>query len=67
MLGSSLRQQLMLVLCECECECECECVFIYRTYRIVSQGGLQLYLSEIGRQLVKAPRAAAISPLSLLS
>ena len=30
-----------------------ECVFIYRTYHIVSQGGLQFYLSEIGRQLVK--------------
>ena len=39
-----------------------ECVFIYRTYHIVSQGGLQLYLSEIGRQLVEAPLAAAISP-----
>ena len=39
-----------------------ECVFIYRTYHIVSQGGLQFYLSEIGRQLVKAPLAAAISP-----
>ena len=43
-------------------ESECECVFIYRTYHIVSQGGLQFYLSEIGRQLVKAPLAAAISP-----
>ena len=32
-----------------------ECVFIYRTYHIVSQGGLQFYLSEIGRQLVEAP------------
>ena len=39
-----------------------ECVFIYRTYHIVSQGGLQFCLSEIGRQLVKAPLAAAISP-----
>ena len=39
-----------------------ECVFIYRTYQIVSQGGLQFYLSEIGRQLVKGPLAAAISP-----
>ena len=39
-----------------------ECVFIYRTYHIVYQGGLQFYLSEIGRQLVKAPLAAAISP-----
>ena len=29
-----------------------ECVFIYRAYHIVSQGGLQFYLSEIGRQLV---------------
>ena len=38
-----------------------ECVFIYCTYHIVSQGGLQFYLSEIGRQLVKAPLAAAIS------
>ena len=28
-----------------------ECVFIYRTYHIVSQGGLQFYLSENGRQL----------------
>ena len=28
-----------------------ERVFIYRTYHIVSQGGLQFYLSEIGRQL----------------
>ena len=35
-----------------------ECVFIYRTYHILSQGGLQL--SEIERQLVKAPLAAAI-------
>ena len=26
-----------------------ECVFIYRRYHIVSQGGLQFYLSEIGR------------------
>ena len=39
-----------------------ECAFIYRIYHIVSQGGLQFYLSEIGRQLVKAPLAAAISP-----
>ena len=39
-----------------------ECVFIYRTYHIVSQGGLQFFLSEIGRQLIKAPLAAAISP-----
>ena len=39
-----------------------EGVFIYRTYHIVSQGGLQIYLSEIGRQLVKAPLAAALSP-----
>ena len=39
-----------------------ECVFIYRTYHIVSQCGLQFYLSEMGRQLVKAPLAAAISP-----
>ena len=39
-----------------------ECVFIYRTYHIVSQGGLQFYMSEIGRQLVKAPLAAALSP-----
>ena len=39
-----------------------ECVFIYRTYHIVSQGGLQFYLSEIGRQLVKASLAAALSP-----
>ena len=39
-----------------------ECVLIYRTYHLVSQGGLQFYLSEIGRQLVKAPLAAAISP-----
>ena len=30
-----------------------ECVFIYCTYHKVSQGGLQFYLSEIGRQLVK--------------
>ena len=28
-----------------------ECVFIYRTYHIVSQGGLQFFLSEIGRQV----------------
>ena len=28
-----------------------ECVFIYRTYHIVSQGGLQFYFSEIRRQL----------------
>ena len=39
-----------------------EWVFIYRTYHIVPQGGLQFYLSEIGRQLVKAPLEAAISP-----
>ena len=39
-----------------------ECVFIYRTYHIVSQGGLQFYLSEIGRQLVEAPLAAAKPP-----
>ena len=26
-----------------------ECVYIYRTYHIVSQGGLQFHLSEIGR------------------
>ena len=39
-----------------------ESVFIYRTYHIVSQGGLQFYLGEIGRQLVKAPLAAAVSP-----
>ena len=39
-----------------------ECVFIYRTYHVVSQGGLQFHLSEIGRQLVKAPLAVAISP-----
>ena len=39
-----------------------ECVFIYRTYHILSHGGLQfLLLSEIERQLVKAPLAAAIS------
>ena len=37
-----------------------ECVFVYRAYHIVSQGGLQFYLSEIGRQLVKAPLAANI-------
>ena len=29
-----------------------ECVFIYRTYHMVSQGGLQFYLSEIELQLV---------------
>ena len=28
-----------------------ECVFIYRTYHIMSHGGLQFYYSEIGRQL----------------
>ena len=39
-----------------------ECVFIYRTYHMVSRGGLQFYSSEIGRQLVEAPLAAAISP-----
>ena len=39
-----------------------ECVFIYRTYHILSQGGLQFYLSEIGHQLVMAPLAAAVSP-----
>ena len=33
-----------------------ECVFIYRTYHIVSQGGLQFYLSEIGRQVVNVER-----------
>ena len=37
-----------------------ECIFIYRTYHILSQGGLQFLLSEIERQLVKAPLAAAI-------
>ena len=35
-----------------------ECVFIYRTS---SHGGLQFLLSEIERQQVKAPLAAAIS------
>ena len=39
-----------------------ECAFMYRTYHIVSQGGLQFYLNEIGHQLVKAPLAATISP-----
>ena len=33
----------------------------YRTYHISSQGGLQFLLSEIKRQLIKAPLAAAIS------
>ena len=33
-----------------------ECVSVYRTYHILSHGGLQfLLLSEIERQLVKAP------------
>ena len=35
-------------------------VFIYRTCHILSQGGLQFLLSEIERQLVKAPLGAAI-------
>ena len=39
-----------------------ECVFIYRTYHIMSHGGFRILLSEIERQLVKAPLAAAISP-----
>ena len=38
------------------------CIYIPHIYNIVSQGGLQFYLSEIRRQLVKAPLAAAISP-----
>ena len=36
--------------------------FIHRTYHIMSHGGFTVLLSEIGRQLVKAPLAAAISP-----
>ena len=43
-------------------ECECECVFIYRTYHIVSLGGLQFYLSEIGRQLAEAPLCTGEHP-----
>ena len=40
-----------------------ESVFIYRTYHIMSHGGfLQFYFGEIGRQLLKAPLAAAINP-----
>ena len=38
-----------------------ECVFTYRTYHIVSQGGLQFYLSEIGLQLVKYRSKAPLS------
>ena len=37
-------------------------VYLYTAHITVSQGGLQFYLSEIGRQLVEAPLAAAISP-----
>ena len=37
-------------------------VYLYTAHITVSQGGLQFYLSEIRRQLVKAPLAAAISP-----
>ena len=54
---SSERQQYSVYILN-----ECECVFIYCTYHIVSQGGLQFYLSEIGRQLVEVPLAAAFSP-----
>ena len=39
-----------------------EWMCIYILHISVSQGGLQFCLSEIGRQLVKAPLAAAISP-----
>ena len=40
-----------------------ECVFIYRTYHIVSQGGLQFYLSEIGCQLVNEYKMSILSIL----
>ena len=38
------------------------CIYIPHLSHIMSQGGLQFYLSEIERQLVKAPLVAAISP-----
>ena len=39
-----------------------ECIHIYRTSHIVSWRFTILLFCEIGRQLVKAPLAAAISP-----
>ena len=40
-----------------------EFVFMYRTYHIMSSWWFTiLFLSEIGRQLLKAPLAAAINP-----
>ena len=39
-----------------------EWMYLYTAHITVSLGGLQFYLSEIGRQLVKAPLAAAITP-----
>ena len=40
-----------------------ECVFIYRTYHIVSQGGLQFILSEIGRQVKSSKKRKKIYPM----
>ena len=37
------------------------CIYMPHISHIVSYGGLQILLSEIERQLVKAPLAAAIS------
>ena len=37
-----------------------ECVFLHRTYHVSWR--FTILLSEIGRQLAKAPLAAAISP-----
>ena len=44
-----------------------ECVFLYRTYHIVSQGGLQFYLSEIGRQLVKYAKPITLEKVNFLN
>ena len=44
-----------------------ECVFIYLTYHTSCLMAVYLVLSEIERQLVKAPLAAAISPLISLT
>ena len=40
-----------------------ECVFIYRTYHIMSHGGLQFsVLSEIGRQLIQGITINTLRP-----
>ena len=38
-----------------------ECVFIYRTYHIVSQGGLQFYLSDNFRRSLKIQSTSLLS------